>query len=1250
MHQLRHVRAHLPRAPLPDNRTKCQSFQCHRGHPMKPTILTICTIACIALTGCGDVSYQYEGGAGITPSTNLPQEDYCDQGIAPGTVRCTADGTMVKVEICIGTKWVPNEHIWCDEGCDGEGNCKKPTASELISEYECNCADNQILCGDVHIELSDSSIICNPSIVKCSSNNYQFYCADDPDNNTLIMQCAEYEQGAFDGSEPFAEIKCEYGCSDNKCNECGEDDTGCPEDDITRMHCDTSTHRCVECVYAEQCTPIDEQKYDCVDNKCVPIEIPCDDESEDSCVDKLWKHCVDGNWQYTICSEGCDNTTTACATGVCNKKQEGKSKCSDDGTKLLTCTLDETDEKTTGEWEVKTCPFGCVNNACVDKCGTFDTNENGGTYYVCNEANIMQYRKIASSVASLVFVGKIECKTTECFNIPVSSKLKSISGINNASFEGGNNGSILTTDSTIFNGLNDKKCSLEQIKDLTFRDIETSAKALIAADGKALTLSGITLEHIKVNTGIANTGSLFGSVPSDSNGEKLILENIVLDDVIVATTNTVCGGLLGDVQKNIAISGVTIKSGFEVSCNGFAGGLFGKYNGVKTVETDVDSIADVNITNNNEYNTVTSNNSSAGGLIGNIPDVNANLLNISNVEINWMEVKGKSNAGGLLGNIYTAAVSDTILKNINLNGSNGVGGVVGIVSDGDSTLSSVSLDNITVGPDGTGANDGNGGGIIGYHQKGTTSISDISISNNLVVTGKQKLGGLAGTVASKATLSIENVRQTIKGKNESTGITVSSENGDGGYVGGLVGYVEGTLSISDVDIKRSSVVSGNNFAGGVVGASANPTGGKSNVTLRNINNHFVHVGAKNAANTNQGAGGIAGSLTGNVRIEDVINRCTTGKEECVQADNNAAGFIGTLSNLASLSINDVINEVNAVKANSQNTAGFIAKFVGTANKQYSINNVISNVKSISGGDHVGGFIAHASFNGNTSLSNLLILSTLNIYNEKSAGFIENAVNYTNLVINGVLVNAETYKDNIYITDRNLFNTVTDCNFCPQTDDDYSNYTKSDTCSNKFMSKLSNVYYVTPGWLEDNYRSTLKSLASCGSKNGRGSNEQCVFHRDYKRPILSCWFTDYIYQSDFTISTGTIDKPIDTLSSASIPIKPYHPYSAKIEKNDSDFKIDESSTNTKDEFNNINAVLDELNTVTVEEDGLTTNITIQQWIRCSDFINPSNATQGKEEQNKLTFNYDNLLCPQLLGERTCLKTSGCSNAFGDDSKE
>jgi hypothetical protein len=478
-----------------------------------------------------------------------------------------------------------------------------------------------------------------------------------------------------------------------------------------------------------------------------------------------------------------------------------------------------------------------------------------------------------------------------------------------------------------------------------------------------------------------------------------------------------------------------------------------------------------------------------------------------------------------------------------------------------------------------------------------------------------RCGGLVGYIESNAGLNISDV--TIDG------LTVVGQS----TTGGLVGYVEGALNISSSEIKSSSVTSQNVSAGGIIGVSA----ANSTTTIRHTKNLFSQINTTHNASSN-GAGGIAGILQGSVTIEDVINRCNS--KDCVIANYNAAGGIGVLTKASRLSVNNVINEIKSVSATSGYAAGFISEITSPSGP-INITNVISRLESVSGNNYVSGFIRYADLNNiNTKLANILCSSTVETAATseiKSAGFIQDLQNFNGLKINNILSDSQAPAVSQSFSGSALFNVISDVaeynSDCPVTGDnytDYGNFSHAESTIvifDSFIPKVEKLFYVMPGWLGDKYLTTLNALTACGEEfnGGKNAEEQCVFHRDYRTPVLNCWFTDYIYHPGL--------KTVDELLPEDIPFKPYHPYAVDfVQIGGSNYEIDETTKQTGDDYSNAAAVLEALNTV---EDAAQS---VTLWDRCKSLSDAS---------DKLTLNggaYEDLLCPVLSDTLTCLKAS------------
>ena len=185
--------------------------------------------------------------------------------------------------------------------------------------------------------------------------------------------------------------------------------------------------------------------------------------------------------------------------------------------------------------------------------------------------------------------------------------------------------------------------------------------------------------------------------------------------------------------------------------------------------------------------------------------------------------------------------------------------------------------------------------------------------------------------------------------------------------------------------------------------------------------------------------------------------------------------------------------------------------------------------------------------------------------------------------------------------NNIFKFFSNCSIYPVTDDNYFSYSNIDKINNYYncynsLQNLSNIFYLTPGWNDDPNAGTLLALTSCGETNGRtDKNRDCVMFRDYKRPISDRWFTDYIYQADYSYEAKN-------LSSDNVPFKPYHPYSIIVDRSS-----DIPQYHSNPDNNNAEAVLNSLNQSTSDISYNT------EWVRCSELVDKIDI-----KTEKLTF--------------------------------
>ncbi|MDR1691949.1 MAG: type II secretion system GspH family protein, partial [Oscillospiraceae bacterium] len=244
------------------------------------------------------------------------------------------------------------------------------------------------------------------------------------------------------------------------------------------------------------------------------------------------------------------------------------------------------------------------------------------------------------------------------------------------------------------------------------------------------------------------------------------------------------------------------------------------------------------------------------------------------------------------------AINDLIFENATITGRNNVGVVAGSSSG---EISGIVLNNSTV----TGTGD-NAGGVAG---SSNGEISGINITGTLngansttTITGNNFVGGIAGTGETGSQFYNIHVY----------GIAVQGADTADNNIGGVVGWLKGSLSDVTVDnVKISITISGSNI-GGVAGTSRqystinkvlvknstvegqNNVGGIVGQSGGNVQNAtFVHAGAEVPVKGNNGVGGIVGNRT-NGAINNVLYlalapiRETTKEIIPITPDNAAA--------------------------------------------------------------------------------------------------------------------------------------------------------------------------------------------------------------------------------------------------------------------------------------------------------------------------------------------------------------------------
>jgi hypothetical protein len=247
---------------------------------------------------------------------------------------------------------------------------------------------------------------------------------------------------------------------------------------------------------------------------------------------------------------------------------------------------------------------------------------------------------------------------------------------------------------------------------------------------------------------------------------------------------------------------------------------------------------------------------------------NGNGSTISNLFIN----RSGSNRVGLFNRTNGANLENITLINVDITGSDEVGGLVGWSSSYSSVVNSSSSGSVT-GSDRV-------GGLVGY------SYSYSSVSNSYSsgsVTGVGEVGGLVGSSYWYSSVS----------NSYSSGSVTGSDD-----VGGLVGY---SFYSSSSNSSFSGSVTGNNRVGGLVGwirsSSSSITNSFSSGSVTGTNSIGGLIGASDSTSvTNSFSSGdvdgnsSVGGLAGNLFSSSVTNSFSSGD---VDGNSSVGGLVGS---------------------------------------------------------------------------------------------------------------------------------------------------------------------------------------------------------------------------------------------------------------------------------------------------------------------------------------------------------------------
>ena len=348
---------------------------------------------------------------------------------------------------------------------------------------------------------------------------------------------------------------------------------------------------------------------------------------------------------------------------------------------------------------------------------------------------------------------------------------------------------------------------------------------------------------------------------------------------------------------------------------------------------------------------------------------NANIFNLSLQNIN---ISGTQSVGGLCGNTASSNFSNVDLVNVTINGTEFVGGLIGYSSL--SFFSNVSIINMSI------LGEKNVGGVVGYFSINPTEIKNIEIYSSKINCTSSVCSNIGGLIGNMQT---NNNGITILSSSIFNGnISVNS----GEYIGGLIGYSQGNLN-REILIKNSSssinLIGTSNYTGGLIGYgvysiitssySIGSINGNGNVggLVGRLNNSVLNNSFSNSTIYASGiySGGLVGLSNGNIN-SSYYNGTLNGT-------NYVGGVVGyNLGIIENIYSETIINGTN-----------YVGGVVGYNNGSL-INSYSSVVSVINGTDYVGGVVGY----NNNTVKNVIYLGNISGNLENSA----HVIGYSNV--------------------------------------------------------------------------------------------------------------------------------------------------------------------------------------------------------------------------------------------------------------
>jgi filamentous hemagglutinin family protein len=436
-------------------------------------------------------------------------------------------------------------------------------------------------------------------------------------------------------------------------------------------------------------------------------------------------------------------------------------------------------------------------------------------------------------------------------------------------------------------------------------------------------------------------------------------------------------GLFG-VVHDAAISNLVLAAG-SITGRQYVGALAGYVTNSPSATT---AVSITNVHSDLPVNqTVITNNSSAGGLVGQLA-ATGSLIARSSSSGNVSTIDGAGNFGGLVGQVSAGSIAGSSASGAVSASASGsgrsIGGLVGLF-EGTGTLSDASAS-------GNVSNGFNIGGLVGYYGSSGAG-TNLSATGDVIAASGGFSGGLIGdwnvggnitTASASGTVTGSAYAGGLIGRNLNSGSlsgatasgNVSTNTTSTTYVGGLVGSFTSNVSGAQITggVASGAVTTSSLFgdAGGLVGrvsggnvASSSASGNVSATSSSNGRSVGGLIGSTDGAGTITGvsatgavSGGLnAGGLIGSHGSAGLLSVATASGS--VSGTSFVGGLIGDWVNAGSISDAQTLGNAT-VTVNSGDYAGGL---VGRAFNVGTLTNA-GAARTVTGGNYVGGLVGY----------------------------------------------------------------------------------------------------------------------------------------------------------------------------------------------------------------------------------------------------------------------------------------------------